>query len=63
MMLSFRVNAVYMCTEGPRFETEAEIKTNEAMGSGHVVGMTSVPEVVYCLGNWGYVLCFGRARC
>ncbi|SCG83928.1 5'-methylthioadenosine phosphorylase [Proteiniborus sp. DW1] len=38
-------DAVYICTEGPRFETEYEIKMFKAMG-GDVVGMTNVPEVV-----------------
>jgi 5'-methylthioadenosine phosphorylase len=36
---------VYVCTEGPRFETASEIKMYKAMG-GDVVGMTNVPEVV-----------------
>ena len=36
---------VYVCTEGPRFETPAEIRMFERLG-GDVVGMTSVPEVV-----------------
>lgn len=35
----------YVCTEGPRFETPAEIRFFQAIG-GTVVGMTSVPEVV-----------------
>jgi len=35
----------YICTEGPRFETPAEIAMFAKMG-GHLVGMTSVPEVV-----------------
>lgn len=35
----------YVCTEGPRFETPAEIRMFQAMG-GSVVGMTNVPEVV-----------------
>ena len=34
-----------MCTEGPRFETPAEIKMFKQLG-GDLVGMTSVPEVV-----------------
>jgi len=38
-------NAVYVCTEGPRFETSAEIKMFKTLG-GEVVGMTGVPEVV-----------------
>lgn len=36
---------VYVCTEGPRFETPAEIKMFQLLG-GHLVGMTNVPEVV-----------------
>lgn len=36
---------VYVCTEGPRFETPAEIKMYALLG-GDVVGMTGVPEVV-----------------
>ena len=35
----------YVCTEGPRFETPAEIRMFRALG-GELVGMTSVPEVV-----------------
>lgn len=35
---------VYVCTEGPRFETPAEIKMYRHMG-GDLVGMTSFPEV------------------
>lgn len=35
---------VYVCTEGPRFETAAEISVYKLLG-GDVVGMTSVPEV------------------
>lgn len=36
---------VYVCTEGPRFETAAEISFYNHIG-GDVVGMTNVPEVV-----------------
>jgi 5'-methylthioadenosine phosphorylase len=36
---------VYVCAEGPRFETAAEIKMYKILG-GDVVGMTGVPEVV-----------------
>ncbi len=36
---------VYACTEGPRFETPAEIKMLESLGAD-VVGMTGYPEVV-----------------
>lgn len=35
----------YVCTEGPRFETAAEIKAYAKLG-GDLVGMTNVPEVV-----------------
>lgn len=38
-------NCTYVCTEGPRFETPAEIRAFSNMG-GDVVGMTLVPEVV-----------------
>ena len=38
-------NAVYVCTEGPRFETAQEINMFKNLG-GDVVGMTNVPEVV-----------------
>ena len=40
-----RDNIVYVCTEGPRFETAAEIGFYNRIG-GDVVGMTNVPEVV-----------------
>jgi 5'-methylthioadenosine phosphorylase len=36
---------VYVCAEGPRYETAAEIRMFRSMG-GYVVGMTGVPEVV-----------------
>lgn len=36
---------VYVCAEGPRYETAAEIKMFGILG-GDVVGMTGVPEVV-----------------
>jgi 5'-methylthioadenosine phosphorylase len=35
--------AVYVCTEGPRFETAAEIQMFRQLG-GDLVGMTGVPE-------------------
>ena len=35
---------VYVCTEGPRFETAAEIRMLQSFGD--VVGMTGLPEVV-----------------
>jgi 5'-methylthioadenosine phosphorylase len=37
--------ATYVCAEGPRFETPAEIRMFQILG-GDIVGMTSVPEVV-----------------
>ncbi len=41
----FKENGVYVCTEGPRFETPAEIRVFKKLG-GDVVGMTGYPEVV-----------------
>ncbi|MFQ5710198.1 MAG: S-methyl-5'-thioadenosine phosphorylase [Candidatus Geothermarchaeales archaeon] len=38
-------HGTYVCTEGPRFETRAEIKFFDVIG-GDVVGMTNLPEVV-----------------
>jgi 5'-methylthioadenosine phosphorylase len=38
-------NGVYICTEGPRFETHAEINFFKKIG-GDLVGMTLVPEVI-----------------
>ncbi len=43
--LNIRWGAVYICTEGPRFETPAEINMFRLLGA-NVVGMTNVPEVV-----------------
>ncbi|MCK9152568.1 S-methyl-5'-thioadenosine phosphorylase [Methanobacterium alcaliphilum] len=34
---------IYVCTEGPRFETAAEIKMFQILG-GTLVGMTGIPE-------------------
>ncbi|MDD1774911.1 MAG: S-methyl-5'-thioadenosine phosphorylase [Methanobacterium sp.] len=36
---------VYVCTEGPRFETAAEVQMYRKLG-GTVVGMTGLPEAV-----------------
>jgi 5'-methylthioadenosine phosphorylase len=36
---------VYVCAEGPRFESAAEVRMFRSLG-GDVVGMTGVPEVV-----------------
>ena len=43
--LDLRPHLVYVCAEGPRYETAAEIKMYKILG-GDVVGMTGVPEVV-----------------
>lgn len=40
----FHPDAVYICTEGPRYETPAEIKAFSVMGAT-IVGMTGCPEV------------------
>lgn len=42
--LQIRSNAVYVATNGPRFETPAEIRMYAKLG-GDVVGMTGMPEV------------------
>lgn len=38
-------DGIYVCTEGPRFESAAEIKMFSRLG-GDVVGMTNLPEVI-----------------
>jgi len=43
--MRFHPRGVYVCSEGPRFETSAEINMYRILG-GDVVGMTNVPEVV-----------------
>jgi 5'-methylthioadenosine phosphorylase len=43
--ITLHPSGTYVCTEGPRFETPAEISMFAAMG-GDVVGMTNVPEVI-----------------
>jgi 5'-methylthioadenosine phosphorylase len=45
MGVDLKEGLVYVCAEGPRFETAAEIKMYRTLG-GDVVGMTGVPEVV-----------------
>jgi 5'-methylthioadenosine phosphorylase len=45
LRIKLHPEAVYVCTEGPRFETPAEIRMFQKLG-GDVVGMTCVPEVV-----------------
>lgn len=37
---------VYVCTEGPRFETAAEVEMFKNLG-GTVVGMTGIPEAIF----------------
>lgn len=43
--LNVQQNAVLVCTEGPRFETPAEIRLFRRLGCD-IVGMTGFPEVV-----------------
>lgn len=43
--LTVHPRGTYVCAEGPRFETAAEIRMFASIG-GDVVGMTMVPEVV-----------------
>lgn len=45
LKLSLHNGGTYVCTEGPRFETPAEIRMFEKLG-GDLVGMTSIPEAV-----------------
>ena len=45
MDIDVKGEAVYVCTEGPRFESASEIKFYGMIG-GDVVGMTNVPELV-----------------
>ncbi|WP_425060994.1 S-methyl-5'-thioinosine phosphorylase [Sporomusa carbonis] len=45
LAISIHQKGTYVCTEGPRFETPAEITMFAKLG-GDVVGMTNVPEVV-----------------
>jgi len=43
--ISYKKDLTMIITEGPRFETPAEIKAFKILG-GDVVGMTGYPEVV-----------------
>lgn len=45
LSIDLHKSGTYVCTEGPRFETPAEIRLFGQMG-GALVGMTSCPEVV-----------------
>lgn len=45
MDIDIKGEAVYVCTEGPRFESQTEVKMYKSLG-GDVIGMTNVPEVV-----------------
>lgn len=45
LAIDLRSGGTYVCTEGPRFESPAEIRLYQSFGAA-VVGMTSVPEVV-----------------
>jgi 5'-methylthioinosine phosphorylase len=42
--LHIKGEGVYVCTQGPRFESAAEVKFYRSIG-GDVIGMTNVPEV------------------
>jgi len=42
--IAIRPSGTYVCTNGPRFETPAEIRMFGKLG-GDVVGMTGMPEV------------------
>lgn len=42
--IPFHTKGVYACTEGPRFETIAEIKALKTLGAD-MVGMTACPEI------------------
>lgn len=43
--LAIHNGGTYVCAEGPRFESPAEIRLYQSFGAA-VVGMTSIPEVV-----------------
>lgn len=45
LKVPYHQGGTYVCTEGPRFESPAEIKMYAKLG-GDLVGMTNVPEVV-----------------
>ncbi len=43
--ITYHKQGVYVCTDGPRFETAAEIKAYALLG-GDLVGMTQMPEAI-----------------
>lgn len=43
--LAHHTSGVYLCTDGPRFESPAEIRAFQRLGAD-LVGMTNLPEVV-----------------
>ena len=45
MNITFHKEGVYVATEGPRFESAAEIKAYAMLG-GDLVGMTNMPECI-----------------
>ena len=45
LTIPVHASGTYVCTEGPRFESPAEIRFYQSLGAA-VVGMTSIPEVV-----------------
>ncbi len=46
MQVEVRPNGTYLCVEGPRFESPAEIKMFAQWGAD-VIGMTGLPEAVF----------------
>ncbi len=42
--ITYHSEGTYVCNNGPRFETAAEVKMARILG-GHLLGMTSAPEV------------------
>ncbi len=60
LKLSFKDEGIYVCTQGPRLETRAEIRKYKSLGAD-LVGMTLAPEVFLakeleiCYAALGYV--------
>ena len=44
--ITIKGEGVYVCTEGPRFESHQEIRMFRMLG-GDVVGMTNIPEAIF----------------